>query len=51
LSRPGALAAELAGADVPGELRYYSLRQFWVVVPALFAVLALRQHRRVSATS
>jgi hypothetical protein len=45
LSRPGALDAELAGADVIGELRSYTLRQFWLAVPFLFAVLALRQAR------
>lgn len=41
LSRPGALDAELAGTDVPAGLRRYSVRQFWLVVPLLFAVLAL----------
>jgi hypothetical protein len=51
LSRPGALGAELAGADVTGELRSYTLRQFWVVVPFLFAVLALRQSRGARAVS
>jgi hypothetical protein len=45
LSRPGALQAELAGVDVPRELRRYGLLQFWVVVPLLFAVLALGQDR------
>ena len=45
LSRPGALEAELAGADLPRELRRYSYLQLWVVVPLLLAVLALRQHR------
>jgi len=43
LSRPGALEAELAGADLPRELRRYSYLQLWVVVPLLLAVLALRQ--------
>jgi hypothetical protein len=43
LSRPGALDAELAGVDIPHELRRYSCLQFWVVVPLLLAVLALRR--------
>lgn len=51
LSKPGALAAELAGKDVLRELRYYGFRQFWVVVPFLFAVLAVRQRRGSSAAS
>jgi hypothetical protein len=51
LSRPGALGGELAAADVPGELRYYTLRQFWVAVPLLFAVLALRRTRVAAAAS
>jgi hypothetical protein len=46
LSRPGALDAELAGVDVPHELRRYSLLQFWVVVPLLLGVLAVGQSRR-----
>ena len=45
LSRPGALAAELTGVNVPRELRRYGLRQFWVAVPLLFAVLVLRRDR------
>jgi hypothetical protein len=45
LSRPGALAAELAAVDVPRELRRYGLLQFWIVVPLLFAVLVLRVDR------
>jgi hypothetical protein len=51
LSRPGTLEAELAGADIRRELRRYSYLQFWVVVPFLFAVLALRRPRnRYDAT-
>jgi len=46
LSRPGALEAELAGADIPRELRRYSYLQFWVAVPLLFVVLALRRPGR-----
>jgi hypothetical protein len=46
LSRPGALDAELAGVDVPHELRRYSLLQFWVVVPLLLGILAVGQSRR-----
>jgi hypothetical protein len=46
LSRPGALDAELAGADLPRELRRYTYLQFWLVVPMLLAILAIRQSRR-----
>jgi hypothetical protein len=41
LVRPGALERELAGVDVPAELRHYSVRQIWVVVPLLFVGLEL----------
>ena len=51
LSRPGALEAELAGVDIPRELRRYSVRQLWLAVPLLFAVLALRRPgKRTGAT-
>ena len=43
LSRPGALDAELAGADVRVELRHYGLAQLWVAIPLAVAVLALAQ--------
>ncbi|MGS2614478.1 hypothetical protein ACVCAH_08115 [Micromonospora sp. LZ34] len=46
LRRPGALARELAGVDIHGELRRYTLRQLWVLVPLLPVALALRQARR-----
>jgi hypothetical protein len=46
LSRPGALDAELAGVDVPHELRRYSLLQFWVMVPLVLGILAVGQSRR-----
>ena len=46
LSRPGALDRELAGVDVPTELRRYTYLQVWIVVPPLLAVLALGQLRR-----
>jgi hypothetical protein len=45
LSRAGALAAELRGTDIRGALRHYTGVQFWVFVPGLFAVLAVRQRR------
>jgi hypothetical protein len=45
LSRPAALNAELAAVDGPDEARRYSYLQFWIVVPLLMAVLALRQSR------
>lgn len=46
LWRRGALAAELGRTDVHDDLRRYSYLQFWIVVPILFAVLALTQHRQ-----
>ena len=49
LSRPGALEAELAGVDVARELRRYSVLQFWIVVPLLLAVLAVRGPERRDA--
>ncbi|GAB3369554.1 hypothetical protein RMN56_03185 [Micromonospora halotolerans] len=45
LSRRGALARELAGVDVPAELRHYTPRQLWIFVPLLPLVLAVRQAR------
>jgi hypothetical protein len=42
LSRPGALEAELAGVDTGSELRRYGIRQFWLLVPLLLVVLAVR---------
>jgi hypothetical protein len=46
LWRPGALRAELAGADLRGELRQYTRAQVWVLVPFCVAGLALVQARR-----
>jgi hypothetical protein len=51
LSRPGTLDAELAGVDVLAGLRHYSVRQFWVIVPFLFAILAFRQDRGTRGAS
>ena len=52
LSRPGALEAELAGADLPRELRQAGVRQLWIVVPLAVVVAAVAQggsrHGRVS---
>ncbi len=45
LSRPGVLERELEGVDVPAELRRYTILQFWVFVPGLFAALELAQTR------
>lgn len=45
LSRPGALAAELAGVDIPSQLRLYTIKQFWVAVPMLFVILAAAERR------
>ena len=49
LSRPGALEAELAGVDLGRDLRRYSVLQFWIVVPLLLAVLAVRGPERRDA--
>ena len=38
LSRPDALEAELAGVDVPRELRRYSVLQLWLLVPLSLVV-------------
>jgi hypothetical protein len=46
LWRPGALEAELAGADLGAELRHYTRVQMWVLVPFAVAGLALAQTRR-----
>ena len=43
LLRDEALAQELAGVDVPRELRRYSVLQLWIAVPLLVAVLGLVQ--------
>jgi hypothetical protein len=40
------LDAELNGVDLAGEGRYYTAAQFWIFVPLLLVVLALRQARR-----
>ncbi len=36
LRRPARLREELRGVDLRGELRYYTLAQFWVFVPLVF---------------
>jgi hypothetical protein len=45
-SRPGKLEAELDGADIRAELRHYTVMQFWIAIPALFAVLSVAQSAR-----
>ncbi len=42
-ARDSHLREELKHVDTRQELRYYSVAQFWVVVPLLFVVLALRE--------
>ena len=42
LSRPGALDAELAGADTGRELRRYSVLQLWIFVPLSLVGLTVR---------
>ncbi len=44
--RPGKLEAELDGVDIPAELRHYTVTQFWIAIPALFAVLSVAQFAR-----
>jgi hypothetical protein len=46
LWREPALDAELAGVDVPAQLRSYTRAQVWVLVPFWIAGLALAQARR-----
>ena len=43
LSRPGALEAELVGADLPRELRQAGVRQLWILVPFAVVVAAMAQ--------
>ncbi|WP_088989790.1 hypothetical protein [Micromonospora chokoriensis] len=42
LMRPGALDAELADADIGGDLRRYTVLQLWVFVPLSLVVFAVR---------
>ena len=42
LSRPAALETELAEVDTSQELRRYSVRQLWLLVPLALVVMALR---------
>jgi hypothetical protein len=51
LWHPGALQAELAGADLGAELRHYTRAQIWVLVPFWVAGLALAQGRRAAWSS
>jgi hypothetical protein len=46
LARPGALESEIAGVDVPAELRHYTGAQVWILVPLLVVWLAAVQWRR-----
>jgi hypothetical protein len=48
LWQPGALKAEVAGADLTAELRRYTRAQIWVLVPFWVAGLALAQGRRAT---
>jgi hypothetical protein len=45
LSRSGRLRAELAGADLSAEGRFYTRVQWWVLVPLALVVYALRRRR------
>lgn len=42
LSRPGALEAELADVDTGRELRRYSVRQLWILVPLALIVMTVQ---------
>src|SRR5262249_18641564 len=42
LNRPGVLDAELEGIDTGRELRRYSVRQLWILVPLSLVALELR---------
>jgi hypothetical protein len=42
-SRGPRLLDELKAVDTRQELRYYSVAQFWVLMPLLFVLLALRE--------
>jgi hypothetical protein len=44
LSRPGALDAELADVDVNRELRFYTVRLFWLFVPLAIVAMAARRN-------
>jgi hypothetical protein len=48
LRSPRALATELEGVDIPGELRYYTTAQVWVLVPLAVVVFALIQRRQTA---
>jgi hypothetical protein len=43
LHTPERLTAELAGVDIPAELRHYTAAQVWVFVPLALIVFDLRQ--------
>jgi len=43
LRTPERLAAELAGVDIPAELRHYTAAQVWVFVPLALMVFDVRQ--------
>jgi sigma-70-like protein len=43
LARPGALEAELVGADLPRELRQAGAQQLWIIVPLAVVVAAVAQ--------
>ncbi len=43
LTRAGALDAELRRVDIRAALHHYTITQFWVFVPGLFAALAFMQ--------
>ena len=46
LFRPGALEAELRGADTRRELRRAGVQQLWIAVPCAVAIAAVLQERR-----
>jgi hypothetical protein len=50
LSRPGALATELAGVDAARELRRYTVLQLWILVPLALIAIAVITPARKSST-
>ena len=46
LSRPGALEAELQGADLRRELRRAGVQQLWILLPGVVAIAAVTQERQ-----
>jgi hypothetical protein len=48
LSSPGALEAELKNVDIARELRRAGVKQLWIAVPFVVAIVAVTQRRAAS---